>query len=332
MAQPWSRAGGVGHFWWLLVLVGYEGSLPAQTITFDFNNGTAFDNNAGVGASMMASNGVTTVVMTTVDLLAPEYEESPDGSGIFVPTGNTQSAAGGDNVVTNILPANNSVGINNPSITNQQYANNFGSTLTESGNFNLGEAWVFQFSADVRVAEFNFSSLNAADDDQFTATVFGIPGSFTFEDGTSDDDFEDPLGDLVIAAGTNIRLEATGQINGSVRISEISVLPVGDAEGPLLGDYNGDLKVSAADYTVWRDTLGTFVEFGAGADGSFNGRVDYPDFEVWKSQYGQQLLGASFASGMLVPEPRVAGLGIAALLMAAAMGRRPCRQQNARIR
>jgi hypothetical protein len=296
--------------------MGIESRSLAQPITFDFENGSAFDDNAGVGANMVASNGATAVIMTTVDLLAPQYAEDPAGSGIYVPTSATLSAAGGANVVTNILSANNSVGINNPSITNGQYEDNFGSTLTESGNFNLGEAWVFQFSADVLITEFNFSSLNGVDNDQFTVTVSGVPGSFTFEDGTSFDDFEDPLGELIILAGTPITLEATGQINGSVRISEITVLPTDETGGPLLGDYNGDLKVSAADYTVWRDTLGSTTDLRAdgAAAGSSSGVIDQDDYDVWINQYGQSQFGATLAARFVVPEPPALGIFAATLL------------------
>lgn len=59
----------------------------------------------------------------------------------------------------------------------------------------------------------------------------------------------------------------------------------------LIGDYNGDLTVNAADYTVWRNTLGAFVDEYDGADGNGNGEIDRPDFDVWKSRYGDTLQG-----------------------------------------
>ena len=48
----------------------------------------------------------------------------------------------------------------------------------------------------------------------------------------------------------------------------------------LLGDYNGDGAVSGPDYTVWRDTLDSFVNLAA--DGDFSGQVDPDDYEVWR--------------------------------------------------
>ena len=40
------------------------------------------------------------------------------------------------------------------------------------------------------------------------------------------------------------------------------------------GDYNDNHIVDAADYTVWRDTLGHTVPNGTGADGNTNGIID----------------------------------------------------------
>jgi len=46
------------------------------------------------------------------------------------------------------------------------------------------------------------------------------------------------------------------------------------------GDYNGDLTVDAADYTVWRDTLGQAVATnGDGADGDADGTINPGDYE-----------------------------------------------------
>jgi hypothetical protein len=73
----------------------------------------------------------------------------------------------------------------------------------------------------------------------------------------------------------------------------------------LVGDYNGNGKVDAADYTVWRNTLGSNVPNGTGADGSGNGVVDPADYNTWKSNFGMMLGsgGGSLAGTAAVPEP-----------------------------
>jgi hypothetical protein len=52
----------------------------------------------------------------------------------------------------------------------------------------------------------------------------------------------------------------------------------------LIGDYNGDGNVGAADYTVWRDTLGSMTNLAA--DGNANGEIDPGDYDTWKENFG----------------------------------------------
>ena len=55
----------------------------------------------------------------------------------------------------------------------------------------------------------------------------------------------------------------------------------------LPGDFNGDGRVDAADYTTWRDGLG--------------GAFTVEDYEVWRENFGRVEEGSSFSTG--VPEP-----------------------------
>jgi hypothetical protein len=50
-------------------------------------------------------------------------------------------------------------------------------------------------------------------------------------------------------------------------------------------DFNGNGTVDAADYTVWRDTLGQ-TGLGLAADGDGSGAVDEQDYVWWKARYG----------------------------------------------
>ena len=68
---------------------------------------------------------------------------------------------------------------------------------------------------------------------------------------------------------------------------------------PLAGDYNGDGSVGAADYTVWRNALGTSL---AAADGDGDGEVDGDDYTIWKWTFGHSA-GAGASAVSIVPEP-----------------------------
>jgi hypothetical protein len=78
---------------------------------------------------------------------------------------------------------------------------------------------------------------------------------------------------------------------------------------PLTGDFNGDGAVDAADYTVWRDSLGSTTDLRA--DANLNGVVDSGDFLAWKANFGAATAGAGAAS-QAVAEPCALRLGLLA--------------------
>jgi hypothetical protein len=84
----------------------------------------------------------------------------------------------------------------------------------------------------------------------------------------------------------------------------------------LPGDYNRDGNIGAADYVVWRDTLG---ESGAGlaADGDSSGAVDDGDYTVWRTNFGRNTVSAS-AAPVSVPEPASIFIVIVSMLLAGA--------------
>jgi hypothetical protein len=87
----------------------------------------------------------------------------------------------------------------------------------------------------------------------------------------------------------------------------------------LAGDYNGNGVVDAADYSVWRNSMGD-VGSGLAADGDGNGRIDDADYTVWKSNFGDTGgTGAIHTVAATVPEP--ASFVAAALAILVALGR-----------
>jgi hypothetical protein len=77
------------------------------------------------------------------------------------------------------------------------------------------------------------------------------------------------------------------------------------------GDYNHNGLVDAADYVVWRHTLGQTGP-GLAADGDGNQQIDASDYTVWKMSFGE----ATGGSGLVhvpVPEPATSLMLIVAI-------------------
>jgi len=90
----------------------------------------------------------------------------------------------------------------------------------------------------------------------------------------------------------------------------------------LLGDYNADQVVDAADYAVWRQTLGQTVEAGTAADGDRSGLIDAGDYQIWRTHFGEKGPTAPLAGTRRVPEPASLGLGAMALVALVGASRR----------
>jgi hypothetical protein len=76
------------------------------------------------------------------------------------------------------------------------------------------------------------------------------------------------------------------------------------------GDYNGNGAVDAADYTVWRNTVGSESDFradGTGPTGTPDHVVDGLDYNFWKQRYGEGT-GSGTSDAEMVPEPMRAPL------------------------
>ncbi len=75
---------------------------------------------------------------------------------------------------------------------------------------------------------------------------------------------------------------------------------------PVAGDYNGNRVVDAADYVVWRNTLGQTGD-NLAADGFEDGMIDEFDYFIWQENFGHTS-GSGSSTGSLgsldtVPEP-----------------------------
>jgi Dockerin type I domain len=131
----------------------------------------------------------------------------------------------------------------------------------------------------------------------------------------------------VLTAGSivNNGFVLAGSAAGSFTLLVNSTSVILQAIG-LAGDYNHNGVVDAADYVVWRKTLGSTTDLAA--DGNGNGAVDSGDYDVWRSHFGQSA-GAGASANTSVPEPAT-GLCLVFVLLPVVHSRRhaTCRQLN----
>jgi len=87
---------------------------------------------------------------------------------------------------------------------------------------------------------------------------------------------------------------------------------VTDVVQGLAGDFNGDLVVNAADYTVWRDSLGAADDSTIHDNGDDVPGVDLADYDVWKDHFGNTSNGDGGGASVSVPEPSTSFLCLSA--------------------
>ena len=123
----------------------------------------------------------------------------------------------------------------------------------------------------------------------------GLPGQWVEATGLPNGTYW-----LEVIADPYDRIQESNEANNVNRIMVNLFVPAPQIQP---GDYNQDGVVDAADYVVWRNTLGQTVPMlGTGADGDGDGVIGPADFDVWRAKFGSIPSGAGSHSGE-VPEP-----------------------------
>ncbi len=153
-----------------------------------------------------------------------------------------------------------------------------------------------------------FAGLSGYDSDGFTTDGSSI--TFTRTDGAGSlfipygADGRDPI---LVTAGTVLGLSTNPSAEGGVLLRMLSATIVSDG---VLGDFNNNGIVDAADYVLWRKLNTTSNTLPN--DGGLGSPIRDEHYALWRTNFGEPLLGVGSAS---VPEPSC----LTALLLAAAV-------------
>jgi hypothetical protein len=211
------------------------------------------------------------------------------------------------------------------SILTIQDAVDLGVSIVNDGIVRFGSSFFTALTAQVSAVHFEQTEqgilqieLQGTGPDEFDR--LDLTGAATLDGGlgiSTLDGYVPTLGDTF-----NILSAADGVVGTFVTIEQPSAMPSGLVfdviYGPtlvrlvvmpeLIGDYNMNGVVDAADYAQWRDMLGAAVSPFSGADGDGDGIVDAGDYDVWRAHFGQSAgssssLSANASQSTFVPEP-----------------------------
>jgi len=101
----------------------------------------------------------------------------------------------------------------------------------------------------------------------------------------------------------------TGDVDPALSYVELQMKESGIApkltlflDNRVPGDFNSSGVVDAADYVVWRKTIGQ-LGTGLAADANRDNSVTTADFDIWRSHLGQTGSGGGADAVMVIPEP-----------------------------
>jgi hypothetical protein len=116
---------------------------------------------------------------------------------------------------------------------------------------------------------------------------------------------------------TGLRLPSAGRyfarVTGSSEIVQLYQLDLSTVAlaATLPGDFNFDGEVGAADYVIWRQSVGE-TGLGLAADANRDQVVDDLDYRVWQANFGTISASTTAVFASSVPEPKSMSLAMLA--------------------
>jgi hypothetical protein len=178
------------------------------------------------------------------------------------------------------------------------------------GKYIYGDYWtdhmyVSDFDRDTDPATFNGANLTNLQEvsGNWEGLIQGNPAGKDLEFPVSFS--EDSQGNLYVVIFGN---SPNDSLTGST-VRQLAGLGIGEiyelVSAPIPGDYDRNGVVDAADYTVWRDSLGQ-SGLNLPADGDGDGTIGPGDYDKWVANFGH--VATITGSGAAVPEPATIGL------------------------
>ncbi|MDF7809155.1 sialate O-acetylesterase [Pontiellaceae bacterium B12219] len=218
-----------------------------NTATFEFVDGSEFDNPAAIGSSMTRGD----ITITTIDLIGQD--------GSMNSTGATHKL--------NIFGSYNALGVN-------ASVDPLGIGTTELRDFNPGEGWVMNFDKNVYLVELDLFGQDAGAEMTVSSSVFP---DFVLTDGVNAEDIHS-FNNTFVSAGTEIAFLMTSATNAAdlgLGITSMTVELATNAPSPPTETINGTPHAWLA---VYYPGLETPEEYQAADDGDSDGDLQ----PTWK--------------------------------------------------
>jgi hypothetical protein len=272
---------------------------------------STISNNLAIHGTLSSGGGVYGRTVTIINSTVSGNSAVLSGGGVEVGTsikilnstiaGNTAGSFGGgifggSLTMTNSVLAGNSANTSNPELAPTGTLDVDYSLIQNTSGLSAPQLMALNGGTG-NVLDENPLLSNLADNGGRTKTHGLLTGSPAIDAGDPNFDPADPDGDPMTddALPFDQRGAPFARVfNGRIDIGAVERQPIPPA---VFGDYNDDGTANAADYTVWRNTLGqTGLALYSGADGNGDGMITRADYDVWKQRYGETVNGLGAGS------------------------------------
>jgi hypothetical protein len=199
------------------------------------------------------------------------------------------------------LSPSHSLGLVDNSATTSEEWRTYSTSVTPGTNRQLQLRWFWKYN--ISAGDSFRARLRLSNDQVLTLDLTNPVGEFDYLVSGSATDFQMfettiSLPDGVQSLDLTFLTAGAASATGFFYIDDISAEVLTSLA--VAGDYNHNGVVDAADYVVWRDSLGS-TGSGLAADGNGDGMVTQLDYDVWRQHYGQTS-GSGVGQRSNVPE------------------------------